>query len=101
MKKPRLVAIALFAGLTLGMAPALAADMATKAPNAQQSKMKTCQAEAGQKKLEGKERQAFVNDCLKAKPAKAESKISMCNKKTAGLKGEERKKAQSECMKAG
>ena len=24
----------------------------------------------------------------------------MCNKKTAGLKGDERNKAQSECMKA-
>ena len=40
-----------------------------------------------------------VNTCLKAKPEKAESKMSMCNKKTAGLKGDERKKAQSECMK--
>ena len=45
--------------------PALAA-------NTQQSKMTQCQAEAGKKKLEGKERQAFVNECLKAKPAKAD-----------------------------
>ena len=52
-----------------------------------------------EKKLEGKDRQAFVNDCLKAKPEKKESKIAMCNKQTAGLKGDERKKAQSECMK--
>ena len=26
--------------------------------------------------------------------------MTMCNKKTAGMKGEERNKAQSECMKA-
>jgi len=30
----------------------------------------------------------------------AESKMAMCNKQTAGLKGDERSKAQSECMKA-
>lgn len=70
-----------------------------KAMNSQQNKMKECQAQAGEKKLEGKDRQAFVNDCLKAKPEKKESKIAMCNKQTAGLKGDERKKAQSECMK--
>jgi hypothetical protein len=61
--------------------------------------MKECQAQAGEKKLEGQKRQEFVNTCLKAKPEKAESKMAMCNKKTAGLKGDERKKAQSECMK--
>ena len=31
----------------------------------------------------------------------AESKMAMCNKQTAGLKGDERSKAQSECMKGG
>jgi hypothetical protein len=62
--------------------------------------MKECQAQAGEKKLEGAKRQEFVNTCLKAKPEKAESRMAMCNKKTAGLKGDERKKAQSECMKA-
>ena len=77
-----------------------AVGAADKAENSQQSKMKTCQAQAGDKKLEGKERQAYVNDCLKAKPEKKESKIAMCNKQTAGMKGEERRKAQSECMKA-
>lgn len=72
-----------------------------KAANSQQNKMKECQTMAGEKKLEGKDRQAYVNDCLKAKPAKKESKMAMCNKQTAGLKGEERNKAQSECMKGG
>jgi len=74
-------------------------DAKTDAMNPQQNKMKTCQAEAGDKKLEGKARQDYVNNCLKAKPAKQESKMAMCNKKTAGMKGDERAKAQSECMK--
>jgi hypothetical protein len=80
---------------------AAAAAPAAAAENSQQNKMKTCQAEAGEKKLEGKNRQDYVNNCLKAKPAKPESKMAMCNKKTAGLKGDERSKAQSECMKGG
>jgi len=40
-----------------------------------------------------------MKTCLSAKPAKKESKMAMCNKKTAGMKAEERAKAQSECMK--
>ena len=79
---------------------AVAATSASASENAQQNKMKMCQTQAGDKKLEGKDRQDFVNTCLKAKPAKKESKMAMCNKQTAGLKAEERNKAQSECMKA-
>jgi hypothetical protein len=81
---------------------AVAAVPASAAENSQQNKMKTCQTQAGDKKLEGKERQDYVNNCLKAKPApeKKESKMAECNKKTAGMKAEERKKAQSDCMKA-
>ena len=69
----------------------------TDAMNPQQSKMKDCNDQAGDKK--GDERKAFMKTCLSAKPAKAESKMAMCNKKTAGMKGDERAKAQSECMK--
>ena len=46
--------------------------------------------------------QEKMKTCLSAKPApppKAESKMAMCNKKTAGMKADERAKAQSECMK--
>jgi hypothetical protein len=90
-----------------GSSGSMASDKGSmdKSANSQQNKMKDCQAQAGEKKLEGKDRQAFVNTCLKAKPAadtKAMSnseKMSMCNKKTAGLKGDDRKKAQSDCMK--
>ena len=64
---------------------------ASAADNKQNTKMSACQAQAGEKKLEGKDRQSFVNQCLKAKPAKAQSKMAECNAKT---------KARSECMKA-
>lgn len=91
-----------FAGSASAMDKGMAMDKgAEKSTNSQQNKMKECQTQAGEKKLEGKDRQAFVNNCLKAKPEKKESKIAMCNKQTAGLKGDERKKAQSECMKGG
>jgi hypothetical protein len=100
MKK--LLAVTL-AGL-FACAAAYAADdkMAPKA-NTQQTKMATCQAEAGDKKLEGKARQEYVNNCLKAKPAMAEkpkSKMAMCNEKTKGMTKPEADKARSECMKA-
>ena len=95
MKK--ILALVITSAFAIAATSAFAADAP---PNKQQSKMSQCQATAGEKKLEGKDRQAFVNECLKAKPAKPESKLSMCTKKTAGLKSDERKKAQSECMKA-
>jgi hypothetical protein len=78
-------------------------DKATAAPNSQQTKMKTCQTEAGDKKLEGKARQDYVNNCLKAKPAVAEqpkSKMAVCNEKTKGMSKPDADKARSECMKA-
>jgi hypothetical protein len=78
---------------------AAAADTA-KTPNSQQEKMKACNEQATDKK--GDERKAFMKTCLSAKPmaaAKPESKMAMCNKKTAGLTKDERAKAQSECMK--
>jgi len=73
---------------------------ATAAENKQNTKMSDCQAQAGEKKLEGKDRQNFVNQCLKAKPAKAPSKMAECNAKTKGMSKEEATKARSECMKA-
>ena len=76
-------------------APAASAPMGK-----QQTKMAECNKDAGDKK--GDERKAFMKTCLSATPmaeAKPESKMSMCNKKTAGLAKEARSKAQSECMK--
>jgi len=91
------------AAALLCAAPSFAADTKaadTKAPNAQQEKMKACNDQASDKK--GDDRKAFMKTCLSNKPAaaaKPESKMAMCNKKTAGLGKEERAKAQSECMK--
>ena len=50
--------------LVLGVA-AFAAQAADPAPTAQQSKMGTCNKEAGDKK--GDERKAFMKECLSAK----------------------------------
>jgi psiF repeat len=82
-----------------------AATATTTAPdtktNSQQSKMATCQAQAGEKKLESTARQDYVNNCLKAKPVaeKPKSKMAMCNEKTKGMVKADADKARSECMK--
>lgn len=49
-------------GLSLSMGAAHAADQKAKTP--QQSKMGTCNQEAGEKKLKGDERKAFMKGCL-------------------------------------
>ncbi len=72
----------------------------------QQNKMKTCNAEAKDKK--GDERKAFMKECLSAKPAAApadgktaqQNKMKMCNESAKDMKGDERKKHMSECLKA-
>ena len=74
---------------------------------AQQSKMKTCNAEATAKGLgegKGDERRAFMKECLSAKPVKAggtqQNKMKTCNKEAGeqNLKGDERKKFMSTCL---
>lgn len=105
-----LVALALISG------SALAADAEKKAPSpaqqAQQEKMKACNAEAGSKALKGDERKKFMSDCLSAKPAAAaatpaapatqQDKMKSCNAEagTKALKGDERKAFMSDCLKA-
>ncbi|NBX20934.1 MAG: phosphate starvation-inducible protein PsiF [Betaproteobacteria bacterium] len=90
-------------GLALAVGGAHAAD--DKAPTAQQSKMKTCNAEAKDKK--GDERKAFMKECLSAKPAVAEdgktaqqNKMKTCNADAKDKKGDERKKFMKECLSA-
>jgi hypothetical protein len=78
------------------------AQAADDKPNtAQQNKMVTCQKEAGDKKLEGADRKAFVTECLKTKKTQAQ-KLGACSKEAAskGLKGEERNQYLSTCAKA-
>ncbi|MBK6593857.1 MAG: phosphate starvation-inducible protein PsiF [Burkholderiales bacterium] len=83
-------------GLSLSFGVAHAAD----APTAQQSKMGTCNKDAGDKK--GDERKAFMKECLSAKAdAKStqQEKMKTCNADAKGMKGDERKKFMSECLK--
>jgi len=88
--------------LALGLAHSMGvAHAATE----QQNKMKTCNAEAKDKK--GDERKAFMKECLSAKPAAAadgaspqQNKMKMCNESAKDMKGDERKKHMSECLKA-
>jgi hypothetical protein len=104
-------------GLSLSLGAAYAADApAAKAKTPQQVKMTQCNTDAKDKK--GDERKAFMKECLSAKPAATASaplaaatpdkkmtqqeKMKACNK-DAGvkkLKGDERKKFMSDCLKA-
>jgi hypothetical protein len=90
------------ASLILSLSGAVFA--ADPAPTAQQSKMKTCNADATGKK--GDERKAFMKQCLSAKPAAAEAapkltqqdKMKKCNADATGKKGDERKVFMKECL---
>lgn len=110
--KKLLIALCLAVGFA---SPAFAAD--EKAPTAQQSKMATCNKEAGEKALKGDERKKFMSECLKAKapdavkeaatPEEGAQKgkltpMAACNKAAGekSLKGDERKKFMSACLKA-
>ncbi len=85
-----------------------AADAEKKVPSpaqqAQQDKMKACNAEAGTKALKGDERKKFMSDCLSAKAAAPTQQVKMksCNAEAGSkaLKGDERKKFMSDCLKA-
>ena len=64
--------VALFTALVFGTAYAADAEDSVpppKQPTAQQSKMKTCNAEAKSRELKGDDRKAFMKDCLRSKPA--------------------------------
>jgi hypothetical protein len=71
-------------------------------PTPQQNKMKTCNADATGKK--GDERKAFMKECLSAKPAAPEPKLTQqdkmkkCNADATGKKGDERKAFMKACL---
>lgn len=98
---------ALALGLILACGHAFAADAAPAAATPQQSKMKTCNADAKTQSLAGDERKAFMKSCLSAKAAPADGKTAQQNKmktcnaeaKTKALKGDERKAFMSSCLK--
>jgi len=68
----------------------------------QQSKMTTCNKEAGD--MKGDERKAFMKECLSKPKASAAQKaqqerMKTCNVEAKDMKGDERKKFMSECLK--
>jgi hypothetical protein len=87
--------------LTLAGAPAQAA-------NSQQDKMKECNAQAGDKKLAGDDRKAFMKTCLSSQPAPAatstltpqQQKMKSCNTDASAkkLKGDDRKAFMKTCL---
>ena len=96
----RLLALAITSAFVIAAAPVFAADAPKE--NAQQQRMKDCNAKAGDKK--GDERKTFMSACLSGKemaPAKMtqQEKMKSCNVKAADKKGDERKAFMSECLK--
>ena len=69
-----------------------------EAPTMQQSKMATCNKDAGEKK--GDERKAFMKSCLSAKKATQQEKMKSCNATAKDKKGDERKAFMKECLSA-
>jgi len=73
----------------------------------QQEKMKTCNAEAAQKKLSGDARKTFMSDCLSAEHAghttltSQQQKMKDCNASATAqsLKGPPREEFMSACLK--
>ncbi len=93
----------LFTLLALGLVLAVGTAHAAEEKTAQQTKMGTCNKEAGEKK--GDERKAFMKECLSAKPVSdkktaQQEKMKTCNADAKDMKGDERKKFMSECLKA-
>ena len=83
-------------------------SFAAQAETAQQTKMKTCNADAKTQNLSGDARKSFMKTCLSNQPAAAASKLTpqqqkmkQCNAdaKTKGLSGAERKTYMSTCLK--
>jgi hypothetical protein len=97
-----LVALATASLVVGAYAAAPAADDKKLTP--QQEKMKSCNAEAGDKT--GDERKAFMSSCLKAgaptAPMTQQDRMKKCNADASAkaLKGDERKGFMSECLKA-
>jgi hypothetical protein len=82
----------------------------SKAQKAQQARMKSCNEQAGKKDLKGRERQAFMSECLSAKGSKGkgdgkmtaqQQRMKSCNAQASkkGMKGDARKDFMSECLK--
>jgi hypothetical protein len=95
-------------GTTLVVFTALALlSISAQGQNAQQEKMKTCNAQAKTQSLSGDARKSFMKTCLGSQPAaepklnSQQQKMKQCNAdaKTKGLAGAERKSFMSSCLK--
>ena len=90
--------------LVLAATGAYAKDEQAATP--QQTKMADCNKEAKAKDMKGAARKDFMKSCLSNKPAEAKKdktpqqmKMADCNKDAKGMKGDERKKFMSGCLK--
>jgi hypothetical protein len=102
------LSLAAMAGSALA-ADAAPGDTMAKKPNSQNTKMAMCQKSATDAGKAGPDKQAFVSECLKNKPAAAaapmtpkeaqSAKMKACNTGSAGKTGDARKAYMSECMK--
>jgi hypothetical protein len=95
-------------GTTLIVFTALALlSITAQGQNAQQEKMKTCNAQATTQSLSGDARKAFMKSCLASQPATGpklnsqQQKMKQCNAdaKAKGLTGADRKTFMSTCLK--
>ena len=71
---------------------------------AQQERMKSCNAEAGDKQMKGEERRQFMSQCLKSggdgKMTAQQKKMGTCNRAASDrkLKGDERRAYMKDCL---
>lgn len=89
--------LALIASLTLCAGGSV---LAQSPQTAQQSKMKTCNAEASG--MKGEERKKFMKQCLSNQPVAGNSqqnRMKTCNAEAKGKFGDERKAFMSQCLK--
>jgi len=73
------------------------------AETGQQTRMKSCNAEAGDKGMKGDARKAFMKSCLSGTPDKAsnpQQRMKDCNAEAGdkGLKGDARKTFMKSCL---
>jgi hypothetical protein len=96
----------------MSIAPASHAQQSTPTTlNAQQERMKTCNAEASSQQLAGDARKTFMSDCLSGKTTSAsgtstgnaqQDKMRACNLQASNrhLQGDARKSFVSDCLRA-
>lgn len=91
-------------GLCLLALTVVLAGGIAQADNAQQERMKSCNAQAADKT--GAERKAFMSECLRSdaasqgtKATSQQQKMKDCNKAAGDRKGTDRQAFMSECLK--